>query len=340
MELFLDSVDLEEIDEAIRLGILTGLTTTPTFMYRQGIKDIDKAVVALSEKVKSIHVEALGNNVDEILKEVERIKKLPLKTKPVFKIPVSNHGISACHKLTEKGDKVNIHLVYTLNQAYLAMEAGATYVCPLVGRLQDQGYDGFMLVEQTVSSIHRYNYPTKVMVSSVRHPEHVRQAFLRGAHACTVPWSVLKILGQNNLTSIGAEQFLEHARLMTVKVREVIREKNPVSKLSGSILDALVQMTESRLGAVSIVDEENKLVGIFTDGDLRRNLKKHGQDLLNMKMSEFLYARPLTIRADALLSEAVEIFSRHEYDNIIVVENNVPLGMLDIQDFVKMNLLG
>lgn len=340
MELFLDSVDFEEIDEAIRLGILTGVTTTPTFMYRQGIKDIDKAVVALSERVKSIHIEALGNNVDEILEGVERIKKLSLKNEPVFKIPVSNHGVSACRKLTEKGDKVNMHLVYTLNQAYLAMEAGATYVCPLVGRLQDQGYDGFTLVEQMVQSIHRYNYPTKVMVSSVRYPEQVRQALLYGAHACTAPWHVLKILCQNNLTTIGTEQFLEHARLMTGKVREVIREINPVSRLSDSILDALIQMTESRLGAVSIVDDNNELVGIFTDGDLRRNLKRYGQDLLKKKMSDFPYNKPVTIRADALLYEAVEVFGKHEFDNIIVVENNVPLGMLDIQDFVKINLLG
>jgi TalC/MipB family fructose-6-phosphate aldolase len=340
MELFLDSVNFEEIEEAIKLGTLTGLTTTPTFMFRHGITDIDGAIVKLSGMVPSLHIEALGKNVDEIQAEVNRIMKLPLERNPVFKIPVSNHGISACRQLVNEGHQVNIHLVYTLNQAYLAMEAGTTYVCPLVGRLHDQGHDAMALIEQTVGIVDRYGYKSKVMVSSVRHPEHVRQALLLGAHACTVPWNVLKMLSLNNLTTVGSEQFMEHTRLMTVKAREVIREQNPVCKRSSSVLDAIAQMTESRLGAVSVVDNENKLVGIFTDGDIRRKIKEHGAAFVNMKMSDFSYHKPVTIAADALLHEAVEIFSSHEYDNIIVVENNVPIGMIDVQDLVKMNLLG
>ncbi len=340
MELFLDSVNFEEIEEAIKLGTLTGLTTTPTFMFRHGITDIDGAIVKLSGMVPSLHIEALGKNVDEIKAEVDRIMKLPLKKEPIFKIPVSNHGISACRRLVNEGHQVNIHLVYTLNQAYLAMEAGTTYVCPLVGRLHDQGHDAMALIEQTVGIVDRYGYKSKVMVSSVRHPEHVRQALLLGAHACTVPWNVLKMLSMNNLTTMGSEQFMEHTRLMTVKAREVIREQNPVCKRSSSVLEAIAQMTESRLGAVSVVDNENKLVGIFTDGDIRRKIKEHGADFVNKKMSDFSYHKPVTIAADALLYEAVEIFSSHEYDNIIVVENNVPIGMIDVQDLVKMNLLG
>lgn len=340
MELFLDSVNFEEIEEAIKLGTLTGLTTTPTFMFRHGITDIDGAIVKLSGMVPSLHIEALGKEVDEIKAEVDRIMKLPLERNPVFKIPVSNHGISACRQLVNEGHQVNIHLVYTLNQAYLAMEAGTTYVCPLVGRLHDQGHDAMALIEQTVGIVDRYGYKSKVMVSSVRHPEHVRQALLLGAHACTVPWNVLKMLSLNNLTTVGSEQFMEHTRLMTVKAREVIREQNPVCKRSSSVLEAIAQMTESRLGAVSVVDNENKLVGIFTDGDIRRKIKEHGAAFVNMRMSDFSYHKPVTIAADALLYEAVEIFSSHEYDNIIVVENNIPIGMIDVQDLVKMNLLG
>lgn len=340
MELYLDSVNFEEIEEAVKLGVLSGLTTTPTFMFRHGIKEVDKAIVTLSGMVPSLHIEALGENDDEILKEVDRILNLPLKKKPVFKIPVSNHGISVCRQLVNDGHKVNLHLVFTLNQVYVAMEAGATYVCPLVGRLHDQGHDAMALIEQAVGLVNRYGYKSKVMVSSVRHPEHVRQALLLGAHACTVPWNVLKILSQNNLTTAGSEQFLEHTRLMTVKVKDVIREKNPVCTLEDSILTAIVQMTESRLGAVSVVDENNKLVGIFTDGDIRRKLKEHKKNFVNMKMSDFSYQKPVSIKANALLYEAVDIFSKHEYDNIIVVENNVPLGMIDVQDLVKMRLLG
>jgi transaldolase len=340
MELFLDSVDFEEIEQALELGILTGLTTTPTFMYRHGISDVDKALVSMSEKVECLHVEAVGGTREEILGEVERIKVLSLRNPPVFKIPISNHGLDACRVLVKNGDRVNMHLIYTLNQAYLAMEAGAYYVCPLVGRLHDQGHDAFALVKQMVGLVKRYDYKSKIMVSSVRHTEHVRQALLLGAHACTVPWSIMRTLCRNSLTTLGAEQFQEHTRLMSVKVRDIIREKNPICGPEETVFDAIVQMTESRLGAVSIVDKNKKLVGIFTDGDLRRSLKIHGRDLLSKPMSEFSLELPLTIRAEALLHEAVELFRCHEFDNIIVIENDKPLGMLDIQDFVKMNLLG
>ena len=340
MELFLDSVDFEEIEEAVKLGTLTGLTTTPTFMFRHGITDIDGAIVTLSGMVPSLHIEAIGNNADEIRSEVDRIMKLPLKKRPVFKIPVSRHGISVCRKLVDEGHQVNIHLVYTLNQAYMAMEAGATYICPLVGRLHDQGHDAMALIEQVVKVTFCYGYKSKIMVSSVRHPEHVRQALLLGTHACTVPWNVMKMLPENNLTTVGSEQFLEHTRLMTIKAREVMREQNPMCKLSSPVMEAISQMTESRLGAVSVVDADNRLVGIFTDGDIRRNLKDQGAAFVTLKMSDFTFNKPVTVGAEAMLSDVVEIFSRHEFDNIIVVENNTPIGMIDVQDLVKMNLLG
>ncbi|MBN2057334.1 MAG: CBS domain-containing protein [Candidatus Saganbacteria bacterium] len=340
MELFLDSVNFEEIEAAAKLGILTGLTTTPTFMYRHGITDIDAAIVKLSGMVPSLHVEALGESYDEIIAEAHRIKKLPLKKQPVFKIPVSTYGVRACRTLVDEGCQVNIHLVYTLNQAWTAMMAGATYICPLVGRLHDQGHDAMALIEQAVKVVDHYGYKTKIMVSSVRHPEHVRQGLLLGAHACTVPWSVLKRLPDNALTTVGTEQFLEHTKLMTVKVKDAIRGKNPVCKRTSLIMDAIAEMTESRLGAVSVVDDKGQLIGIFTDGDIRRQLKEKGKDIVNMKMSEFKFNKPVTLSAEALLHEAVDLFSKHEYDNIIVTENNKPVGMLDIQDFVKMKLLG
>ena len=340
MELFLDSMDFKEIEEGLSLGILSGLTTTPTFMYRHGVKDVDKAIVKLSGMVPSLHIEAIGKDYDETMAEARKIQKLPLKKKPVFKIPISDYGMKACRTLIKEGYDVNMHLVYTLNQAYLAMESGATYVCILVGRLHDQGHDAFSLLEKTISAVKRYDYKTKIMIASVRHPEHVRQSLILGVDACTLPWNVLKILYKNRLTNIGAEQFLEHNRLMTVKVREVIRKKNPVCSLSDSLIKAIVEMTESRLGAVSVVDDKGDLVGILTDGDLRRHIKDKGDNISNMKMSGFKYKKPFTIGAEAFLYEAVNAFTKHEYDNIIIVENKKPIGMIDVQDFVKMRLLG
>lgn len=342
MELYLDSVDFKEIEEAFRLGFLAGLTTTPTFMHRQGITDIDGAILQLSKMVPVLQVEALGDTAEEVLAEAERLLSLGLdKEKTVFKIPVSNEGVRACKMLRDKGLLVNVHLIYTLNQAYMAMAAGATYVCPLVGRLQDQGHDALAIVEQCIETVNYYGYDTKVMFSSVRHAEHVRNALNLGVHTITAPWSVMKKLTENNLTTIGTDQFIEHTKLLTVRVSQVISEKNPKVTTEQTVFDSLAQMTESGLGAVTIVDNANNLKGIFTDGDLRRSLKEQGKAVLDNQMSSFVSEKlPITINADALLYEAVKVFKEKGVDNIIVTENNLPIGMIDIQDFVKMNLIG
>ena len=341
MELYLDSVDFNEIEEAFQLGFLTGLTTTPTFMHRHGITDIDGAIVKLSGMVPELQVEALGETTDEIIAEAHRLLTLPLKNPPVFKVPVSMAGLRACKILTNEGHRVNVHLIYTLNQAYMAMAAGAAFVCPLAGRLQDQGHDAFSLFEQCVEVVEMYDYPTKIMFSSVRHPDHVRQALLAGVHVCTVPWGVMKRLCENSLTAVGTEQFFEHTRMMTMRVREVIRESNPVCSMNDTVNTALVAMTESRLGAVSLVDEKGQLAGIFTDGDVRRQLHQHGREILDKSMSELVSpSSPVTINSDALLYEAVNILKERQIDNIIVLENNIPAGILDIQDLLKLGLVG
>lgn len=212
MELYLDSVKLEEIEEANKLGIIRGVTTTPTFMHREGIEDVDAAIVKLSNEVPILQIEALGRTADEIVAEAFRQEKLGLeRDTTVYKIPMSLEGIKACKILTNKGFKVNLHLVYTLQQAYMAMEAGATYVCPLVGRLQDQGGDGVSLVKAIVDVIKEYNYDTKVMFSSVRNSQHVKDALKAGAHTITVPWKIMKTLTEHHLTDIHTEQFFEHS---------------------------------------------------------------------------------------------------------------------------------
>jgi TalC/MipB family fructose-6-phosphate aldolase len=341
MELYLDSVDFKEIEEAFGLGFLAGLTTTPTFMHRQGITDIDGAIVELSGMVPELQVEALGETCEEIVNEARRLLTLPLKSKPVFKVPISMEGLRACKILTDEGHRVNVHLVYTLNQAYMAMAAGAAFVCPLAGRLQDQGHDAFGLFSECVDIVDGYGYPTKIMFSSVRHPDHIRQALLAGVHVCTVPWSVMKRLCDNALTAVGTEQFFEHTRLMTMRVMAVVRESNPICKLTDTVNSALVAMTESRLGAVSLVDDKGRLAGIFTDGDIRRKLQEQGREILDRKMSDVVFSsNPVTINSDALLYEAVQIFKERQIDNIIVLENNMPAGILDIQDLVKLGLVG
>lgn len=333
MELYLDSANLKEIEEGFKLGFLNGLTTTPTFMQREGITDIDGTIVKLSKMVPVLQIEALGNSAEEVLAEAERQLALGLDPKKtVFKIPVSLEGVRACKMLRDKGYLVNVHLVYTLQQAYMAMHAGATYVCPLVGRLQDQGHDALALVEQCVNAVDLYEYDTKIMFSSVRHAEHVRNAINVGVHTITVPLKVMKQLTENNFTTLGTEQFITDTRLMTVRVKEAINGVNPIVTADTIITDAIIKMTEYGFGCITVVNGDHSLKGVFTDGDLRRLISNGGRDVLGKKIGDLEYKTPVSVDAGVLLNEAAGIFKKTNVDNILVTENGKPIGMLDIQD--------
>lgn len=339
MELYLDSADPEEIAAASELGFVKGLTTTPTFMRRAGVADVDRTIVELSHSVAALHVEALGSTADEIVGEAHRILALPgLGVQPVLKIPVSLVGLVASRRLVAAGHKTNVHLVYTVNQAWMAMESGASFVCLLAGRLGDQGHDAIALTEQIVEIAERDRYPTRVMFSSVRHPDHVRQAALAGAHVCTIPWRVLLRLAENTLTARGATTFREDTRLLTLHAADVMRPRNPVCRVTDTVLTALTEMTESGMGAVSVVDEEGRIVGIFTDGDIRRRLQSDGPGFLDGTMADAGFTRgPLTIGADELLLRAQELFRARKVDNLIVVSGEKPVGILDVQDLVEQD---
>jgi len=333
MELYLDSANMKEIEEGFKLGFLDGLTTTPTFMQKEGITDIDGTIVKLSKIVPVLQIEALGSNADEIKREAYRQLELGLDPKKtVFKIPVSLEGVRACKILRNDGLLVNVHLVYTLQQAYMAMHAGATYVCPLVGRLQDQGHDALTLIEQCVDAVDYYGYDTKIMFSSVRHNEHVRNAINIGVHTITVPLKVLKSLTENNFTQVGTEQFFRDTRMMMVKVKEAIRPGNPTVSNELTIKDAIVKMTEYGFGTVIVTNKDGSVQGIFTDGDLRRLLQKDGEHILNKKLKELEYKAPISIDANVILNEAAALFKKTNVDNIMVTDDGKPVGMLDIQD--------
>ncbi len=332
MELYLDSANIKEIEEGFKLGFLTGLTTTPTFMQREGITDIDGMIVRLSKIAPILQIEALGNTAEDVVKEARRQLDLGLDPKcTVFKIPVSLEGVRACNLLRKEGLLVNVHLVYTLQQAYMAMQAGATYVCPLVGRLQDQGHDALALVEQCVNAVNYYGYNTKIMFSSVRNSEHVRNAINLGVHTITVPLKILKGLTDNNFTTLGTEQFLSDTRLMTVRVKDAINNINPIVNAATNIKDAIVKMTEYGFGSITVINTDGSLKGVFTDGDLRRLIQKGG-DILNSNLNDHEFKTPVSIDANALLNEASVIFKKTNVDTILVTENGLPVGMLDIQD--------
>jgi len=336
MELFLDSIKFEEVQEANDLGFLTGLTTTPTFMQREGITDVDSVILRLSKMTNILMVESLGNSAEEIIAESERLLRLGLnKDTTVFKIPISFEGAKACKILTGKGLKVNLHLVYTIQQAYIAFCAGATYICPLVGRLQDQGQDALALVEQCVKAVERYNYKTKVMFSSVRSIEHVRNAINLGSHACTIPWNVLKQLPQNHFTELGIRQFVEHTEMSTIRASDLVKTDEVFLNSNSTVLDALIQMTKSGTGACIILNDQGEIYRVFTDGDLRRLIKSGQNDLVNKKFTELETNSPISVSLNASLNEITKLFKAKEVDNIVVIDNEKPIGIIDIQDVLK-----
>jgi TalC/MipB family fructose-6-phosphate aldolase len=335
MELYLDSANLQEIEEAFKLGFLTGLTTTPTFMHREGVADVDSLILKLADIVPILQIEALGETAEEILAEAQRQLDMGLDIKKtVFKIPVSIEGVKACKMLRDKGMMVNVHLVYTLQQAYMAMEAGATYVCPLVGRLQDQGHDALDLVQQCVDAVNYYGYDTKIMFSSVRNAEHIRNGLNLGVHTITVPWKVMKNLTENNFTTVGTDQFFKDTRMMTLKVKDIMRGVNPIVDADIPLSEAIVKMTEYGFGAVTVQDLDGSVMGVFTDGDLRRKIAEN-RDILNKKMGEFEYNKPYSIEGTELLNNAHNLFTKHQVDTLLITNNGKAVGMLDIQDLER-----
>jgi TalC/MipB family fructose-6-phosphate aldolase len=336
MELFIDSVRFDEISAAAELGFVEGATTTPTFMYRDGVKDVNGVIVELAKlPVRQVHVEVLGNGVDEMIVEAERLASLPgMRDKACFKIPVTWDGCRAARRLTDAGYRVNLHLVYTLNQAYMAALSGAAYICMLVGRLEDQGMEPWGAIEETAQMLSRYGFASKLMVASVRTPDHVRRAVRCGAHTVTVPWKILRMLPENLVTGRGIEDFTTHARMSSLTARQLLRSDNPVVHDGATVAEAAIQMTRSRLGAISVVNGDGTLIGILTDGDLRRSVDhaKLGAEPVGQLMSR----APKAIPEDTILSEVVDTMRKAQVDNLVVVDGNGrPVGMIDIQDLLR-----
>jgi transaldolase len=333
MELYLESHDLKEIEEAFKSGIPSGLTTYPAFIQRSSITDETALIQKISSLAHVIHIDAIGEKSETIVHEAHRLISIGNNSDSiVIRIPVSMEGIKACRILSREGIKINIQSVFTLQQAYVAMQAGAAYVSIPAGKLQDHGYDSSALLEQSIACAKKYDYPTKVMITAVRSAEHVRNAINSGVHAIALPWNILKGLTENDYSNQSNQQFFESNRFLTTLVKDVLREINPQVRLSDTILDAVVQMSQGGLGAVAVLNEQTKVIGVFTDGDLRRLLQGDGKDILTMKLSDLKFKQPISIEANAYLKDAAQILKDKRIDNLLVMNNGELIGMLDIQD--------
>jgi len=206
MKIFLDTANIEHIRHGVRLGVITGVTTNPSLVSREGKVDYRKLVQEICAIVPGpVSTEVLGQDAQTMVAEGREIAKWAQNI--VVKIPASLAGVEATSVLARENIKVNFTLCFTLNQAMLGAAAGATFVSPFVGRLDDIGEDGMKVVSDIVEYLDYYELPTQVMAASIRHPQHCLTAAGLGAHVATVPYQVLLQMINHPLTDIGIERF-------------------------------------------------------------------------------------------------------------------------------------
>ena len=206
MEFFIDTADVGEIREAQSMGVLDGVTTNPSLIAKTGrpFREVLEEICTIVDG--PISAEVVATDVAGMISEGTRLAAI--HSNITVKLPITVDGIKACKALTGRGIKTNLTLCFSANQALLAAKAGATFVSPFVGRLDDIGQDGMALIRDLVAIYRTYGYATKVLVASIRHPEHVHTAALLGAHVATIPFAVIRKLAAHPLTDQGLAAFL------------------------------------------------------------------------------------------------------------------------------------
>ena len=207
MKIFIDTANVEEIRRMNDLGIIDGVTTNPSLIAREKkkFKDLVTEITGIADF--PISIEAVSTQADAMVKEAKEIASIAPNV--VVKIPMIEEGLRATKILARDGIKTNVTLVFSTNQALLAAKAGATYVSPFIGRLDDLGHEGMQIIRDTVQIYHNYDYRAQVIVASIRHPVHVIDAAKIGAHVATIPPDVLKKMIGHPLTDAGLQRFLE-----------------------------------------------------------------------------------------------------------------------------------
>jgi transaldolase len=211
MRIWLDTANIDEIRAAATLGVLSGVTTNPTLIAKETGVDYRTRILEIASVVDGpISAECVSRTAGELVEEGREIAAWHPNV--VVKIPIDAAGLEAIHRLSREGVKINTTLIFSVNQALLAAEAGAAYVSPFVGRLDDVGHDGIALVRGIVEVFDRYHLPCQVIAASLRHPRHVELSAQAGAHIATMPYGVLTGMLKHPLTDVGIERFLEDAR--------------------------------------------------------------------------------------------------------------------------------
>jgi len=206
VEFFIDTAEVEEIRQANELGLVDGVTTNPSLIAKSG-RDFKEVITEITNIVDGpISAEVIALDAPGMVAEGRELAQIHPNI--VIKVPMTEEGLKATRIFTAEGIKTNVTLIFSPLQALLAAKAGATYVSPFVGRLDDVGHDGLDGVEQIRTIFANYGYDTKIIVASIRHPLHILNSALVAADVCTIPFSVMKQLAKHPLTDIGIAKFM------------------------------------------------------------------------------------------------------------------------------------
>ncbi|RME04625.1 MAG: fructose-6-phosphate aldolase [Planctomycetota bacterium] len=206
MQIFLDTANMEEIRQAHSMGVLDGVTTNPSLIAKEG-RDFRQTIYEICELVQGpVSAEVVAVEAEKMIEEAKQLAAIHRCV--VVKLPTTAEGLKAAKVLSDEGIDTNLTLCFSASQALLAAKAGATYVSPFVGRLDDINSQGMELIEEVVSIFQNYDFPTQVLVASIRHPLHFKEAALLGADVATVPFGVFEKLLHHPLTKIGVDKFL------------------------------------------------------------------------------------------------------------------------------------
>ncbi|HOP50870.1 MAG TPA: fructose-6-phosphate aldolase [Ignavibacteriales bacterium] len=207
MKFFIDTANLNEIKDAADLGLVDGVTTNPSLVAKEGAKDFKSHILQICEIIDGpISAEVISTDYEGIIKEAKELVKIHKNI--VIKVPLIKEGLKAVKKLSEEGIKTNVTLCFSPSQALLAAKAGATYISPFVGRLDDISHNGMDLIAQIRQIYDNYGFDTQILVASIRHPMHLVEAALMGADVATMPYNVIMNLFKHPLTDAGLEKFL------------------------------------------------------------------------------------------------------------------------------------
>ena len=216
MRIFLDTANIDEIREAASLGIISGITTNPSLVSKEATSDYETVIKTICSIVSgSVSAEVLAEDTESMIEEAR--VKASWAPNVTIKIPATAAGLKATSILSKENVDINMTLCFSVNQALLAALAGAAYVSPFVGRLDDAGHDGMQLVKEIVDIYNHYQFNTKVIAASIRHPLHCVAAAKAGAHIATVPYSILMQMIRHPLTDIGIDRFLSDWRRIQEK---------------------------------------------------------------------------------------------------------------------------